>query len=174
MSIEIVNDLNLPEVKLIKNIYFDDERGYFKKIFIESLKKELNFEVDEVYYSINNKSVIRGIHYQKQPSPISKIVTCVEGKVLDFVIDLREDSPNYKKYTTLTLQRDENISIFIPNGFGHGFSVLENNTIINYLQSGNYDPESESGINPLSIKIDWLVDDPILSDRDISLPGINT
>ena len=52
--------------------------------------------------SINNKSVIRGIHYQKQPSPISKIVTCVEGKVLDFVIDLREDSPNYKKYTTLT------------------------------------------------------------------------
>ena len=127
-----------------------------------------------MYYSINNKSVIRGIHYQKQPSPISKIVTCVEGKVLDFVIDLREDSPNYKKYTTLTLQRDENISIFIPNGFGHGFSVLENNTIINYLQSGNYDPESESGINPLSIKIDWLVDDPILSDRDISLPGINT
>ena len=60
------------------------------------------------------------------------------------------------------------------NGFGHGFSVLENNTIINYLQSGNYDPESESGINPLSIKIDWLVVDPILSDRDISLPGINT
>ena len=73
MNIEIVNDLNLPEVKLIKNIYFDDERGYFKKIFIESLKKELNFEVDEVYYSINNKSVIRGIHYQKQPSPISKL-----------------------------------------------------------------------------------------------------
>ena len=156
MSLIIKNDNLLKDIKFIENEKFFDERGFFSKIFHKDIKKNLKINIDEIFYSVNKKGVIRGIHYQKKDKQLGKIIGGLDGELLDFFIDLRN-----------------NISIFVPEGFGHGFSVLSKSATVIYLQSGDYDPKYEGGINPLSIDFDWNVADPILSERDSNHPSFN-
>ena len=86
------NDKSLPEVKILENISFSDNRGGFNKIFSNQIKNIFDDQIIEVFYSKNKKDVIRGIHFQKHPHQISKIINCVEGEILDFYIDLRKNS----------------------------------------------------------------------------------
>tara|TARA_S200000501_G_scaffold348976_1_gene364688 strand:+ start:353 stop:898 length:546 start_codon:yes stop_codon:yes gene_type:complete len=173
MSLIIKNDNLLKDIKVIENEKFFDERGFFSKIFHKEIKKNLKINIDEIFYSVNKKGVIRGIHYQKKDKQLGKIVGCLDGEILDFFIDLRKDSETYGKFSSEIINSKNNISIFVPEGFGHGFSVLSKSATVIYLQSGDYDPKHEGGINPLSIDFDWNVDDPILSERDSNHPRFN-
>jgi len=161
------------EVKIIHYKHLDDERGSFSKIFSEK-NEELLKDIDEVYFSDSEKNVIRGVHLQKPPYELTKIVTCLEGEIIDFFIDLRYESKTYGKSGSVNLQKNDNCSILIPPGFGHGFSVLSTNAKVMYMQNGIYKNSHELGINPLSVDFDWKVENPIISERDLSLPNFSS
>jgi dTDP-4-dehydrorhamnose 3,5-epimerase len=154
------------DVKIINSSKIKDSRGYFLKNFYKELNETLKFEIDEVYYSKNIKNVIRGIHYQRTKAGLNKIIKCIDGEILDFFIDLRKNSPTYGEFDSVRISEENNLSIFIPYGFGHGFSVLSKAATVLYLQQGNYDKSQEETINPLSMGFDWKVSNPILSEKD--------
>ena len=174
MEIKVQSDETLEEVKIIKNNVFKDQRGKFVKYFYSEINQNLNFNIDEVYYSVNNQGVIRGIHYQSNEEPLEKIITCIDGEILDLIIDMRPDSKEYGKFTSVNLSDKNNLSVYVPKGFGHGFSVLSKTATVQYLQSGNYSPKYELGLNPISLDFNWCVENPIISKKDLKLPTINT
>ena len=160
----------LEEIKVIRYKHIADDRGSFSKLFSEDNEKLLN-GINEVYFSESKKNVLRGVHLQKPPNELSKIVTCIEGEIIDYFIDLRLDSKTYGKSGSLKLQFFDNCSVLIPPGFGHGFSVLSTNAKVMYMQNGVFRPEYEIGINPLSTNFDWEINNPIISEKDLSMPN---
>ena len=119
MSLIIKNDNLLKDIKVIENEKFFDERGFFSKIFHKEIKKNLKINIDEIFYSVNKKGVIRGIHYQKKDKQLGKIVGCLDGEILDFFIDLRKDSETRLAddplFTSLMCLRDKKFDIFFEN-----------------------------------------------------------
>ena len=106
----------------------------------------------------HQENVIRGIHYQKHPHVLTKLVFCKSGEILDFFIDLRKDSSTYGEFGSMYLSEKNKQAILIPYGFGHGCASLKENTTILYLQEGIYNPEYEYGINPFSFDFQWGID----------------
>jgi len=152
----------------LETVNFVDIRGSFQKLFNKEFFIENGLDSDfcEFYYSVNKKGVIRGMHFQIPPHDHTKLVYVSNGKILDVVVDLRKESPNYKKYIVIRLTGNRPRSLYIPKGFAHGFQCLENNTIMLYQVTTGYQPNCDSGIAYDSIGYDWKVEDPILSERD--------
>ena len=159
-------------VFIIKPKVIEDERGYFFESFSE---REFNENVDIIKFVQDNQSkscygVVRGLHFQKGEYAQSKLVRCVKGTILDVAVDLRKDSSTYGKYVSVVLSEDNHQQLFIPRGFAHGFSVLSEETIVQYKCDNFYNKESEGGINPFDdeLKIDWKIpkDNVILSEKD--------
>ena len=137
---------------LIINKNFKDQRGYFKEIIRENkLKKKFPFLV--MCYSKQN--VVRGLHIQTKNSQ-GKFVTVIKGKIFDVAIDLRKNSKTFGKVYSCILSEKNTKSIFIPEGFAHGFQTLKDNCEILYFHSASYKPAFEDGLNfsdpKLSIK----------------------
>lgn len=158
------------EVKIIRFDNFPDNRGDLNKIYIKEISKEIMPNVDEVYFSRSKKNVLRGLHSQKKPKEIEKIVICIIGEILDIFIDLRKGSKTFGEYESYSLSENINEGLFIPKGFGHGYKAKSNNSTVLYLQSGNYDPKFEIGINPLSVYKEQVSEDLTVSNRDSKLP----
>ena len=97
------------DVKIIKSSKIQDQRGYFLKNFNKELNEIIKFQIDEVYYSKNIQNVIRGIHYQRKKSELTKIIKCVDGEILDFFIDLRKMSPTYGQFDSIIICEIPNI-----------------------------------------------------------------
>jgi len=173
MVLKISSNKLLKDVKIIENDKFFDKRGFFTKFFHKEIRESLGFNINEIFYSENYHGVIRGIHYQKKDEKLGKIIKCVTGEVLDFFIDLRKNSKTFGHYSSQVISEENNLSVFVPEGFGHGFSVLSDQATVIYLQSGEYNPKMEGGIHPLSIDFDWEVESPIISDRDNNHPNFN-
>src|SRR3989339_762665 len=188
MKILEVKALAIPEIKIIKNHRFSDDRGYFVEIFRESdlIKIIPDFKLKQVNESYSKAGVIRGLHFQWNPYQ-GKLVRTVRGHMLDIAVDIRLNSPTYGKgiiYDMLTSEQiDYFESIWIPVGFAHGCVFLEE-TIIEYLCTNEYSPTTETGISPLSPDIDWSLADknlvkifqdtiknPLVSDKDKA--GVN-
>jgi dTDP-4-dehydrorhamnose 3,5-epimerase len=167
MKIEVATSL-FPEVKISTGINFQDERGSLKKtIFGDDLMKTMG-NVQEVLCTTSIKNSVRGLHFQDPPFAISKFIQCVSGEILDVFLDIRNGSPTYGLHGTRKLNADDNNAIFIPEGFAHGFITLSQQSIVVYLQSGDYNAEFDQTINPLSLNIDWLSKSPIISDKDLN------
>ncbi len=147
-----------------------DNRGQFVKVFSYQtyLKNKVNFNIEEVYYSISNKNVIRGMHFQLPPKEHDKIVFVSQGEITDVCVDLRKSSNTYGEAFSVELSSENNIGIFIPKGFAHGFKVNSDTAIVHYLQSSIYSNENDFGILWNSIPYDWNIGNPIISDRDKS------
>ena len=156
------------EVFVSEGVNFFDERGQFKKAIYGKKVLEMMGSVNELLCIRSNKNVIRGLHFQDPPEAISKFITCIDGEVLDVFLDIRTNSNTYGKYGSKVLKDSDNNGLFIPEGFAHGYSVLSDTATVVYLQSGDYSPEHDGSINPLSLDIDWKVEKPILSEKDIS------
>lgn len=169
-----ITELELSGVKLIQNFYLRDERGLFCKTFhIDSfLKNGLLKEIKESYYSVSQKGVVRGMHFQVPPNQHNKLVSIIDGTVLDVIIDLRKSSPTYGKTIGIELD-DQGKSIYIPKGFAHGFKVLSKSATMLYMQDSVYHPPADKGILWSSIDFDWNIKNPILSERDQSFPALN-
>ena len=149
-------------MRLIKNNFTRDKRGFFLKI------KNTN-ELYQNCFSYNKKKgTVRGIHYQKYPNYEKKIITCIKGAIFDVVIDLRKNSKTYLQYKKFILTEKKNLSLLIPKGFGHGFQTLKKNTIIYYQIVGKFIKKKQAGIlwNDQKIKIKWPLPIKCISKRD--------
>ncbi|MFA6988806.1 MAG: dTDP-4-dehydrorhamnose 3,5-epimerase [Candidatus Gastranaerophilaceae bacterium] len=170
--------LNISGPILVKPEFFSDSRGFFAETYKKSefVKNGItpDFNQDNTSYSVKN--VIRGLHYQKSPHVQAKLVRCIKGKIYDVAVDVRCDSPTLGKWIGVELSDENNYMLYIPEGFAHGFSVLsDNGAIIAYKASAEFSKESERGIlyNDKTIGIDWKVDNPTVSGKDLILPSFN-
>jgi dTDP-4-dehydrorhamnose 3,5-epimerase len=159
----------LKDLILIKTKLFKDKRGYFKEIEkFKVLKKKFIFDC----FSYSKRNTLRGLHLQTRKSQ-AKIITVVHGKILDVVVDLRKKSPNYGKHFSIEISDKSDFSIFIPEGFAHGFLCLSKNCAVYYKCSNYRDKQSEKTIkwNDKNLNINWPIKKPILSRKDTL--GIN-
>ncbi|MDU3336061.1 dTDP-4-dehydrorhamnose 3,5-epimerase [Paraclostridium bifermentans] len=154
-------------MQIIPNI-FNDKRGKSLKTYHKTTFKKLGIVEDfkEDLIVTSNKGVLRGLHFQKKPYEQSKLVYCLKGSVLDVVLDIRKNSNTYGKYICINLSGDKGNMIYIPAGFAHGYLSLEDNSIVGYKMSQEYNPEYEDGIKWNSLDIPWNIENPIISDRD--------
>jgi dTDP-4-dehydrorhamnose 3,5-epimerase len=150
---------------------FSDERGAFmetfnEKQFSEFAGKPIHFVQDNQSVSIAN--VVRGLHFQAPPLAQGKLVRVLKGKVIDVAVDIRKNSATYGQHIAIELTAENNISFYVPEGFAHGFSVLEKDTVFAYKCTNFYSKESEGCIlwNDPTLNIDWKLDHPLLSDKD--------
>jgi dTDP-4-dehydrorhamnose 3,5-epimerase len=160
-------------VVLIEPTVHGDERGFLVETFRDSEMHNLGIEVDFVQdnQSRSGARVLRGIHMQRGQA---KLVRCPRGRIFDVAVDLRPDSPTYKRWEGYELDDVDHRQLFIPAGFGHGFCVLSDTADVLYRLSSYYDPDLESGIawDDPEIKVHWPISDPILSERDRSAPTL--
>lgn len=157
---------------IIKPDIFEDERGYFYESFnlkkYDKLNLDNSFIQDNVSKSVKN--TIRGLHFQRGESAQGKLCQVIYGKVLDVVVDLRLNSPTFGKYYSLELSEENLLQIYIPIGFAHGFAVLSDEAIFKYKCTNYYNKENERTIlyNDPDLNIDWKIENPILSEKDLS------
>lgn len=158
----------LEGVYIIHNFNAVDDRGLFVKTFNKNAFEEAKLSIDirESYFSISQKNVIRGMHFQLPPHDHEKLVFVSVGAIIDVVVDLRKSSRTYKKYLSVELSGENKKSIFIPKGLAHGFKSLKDDTITVYNVATEYNPIADAGILFSSLGFDWQVTNPILSKRD--------
>ncbi len=149
----------------------EDERGRISKPLWNSIIPD--FKADEAYYTISNKDVVRGMHFQVSPFEQGKLIYVSRGKVLDVVVDLRISSTSYGEHASYFLSDRDNRALFIPPGFAHGFLTLEEGSSIHYVQSGKFSREHEFGIRFDSFGFEWPVKNPVLSEKDSNLPAFS-
>lgn len=175
-----IKETPLKDCYIIEPTIIEDERGYFFEKFNERKFEELtgmngHFVQDNI--SKSSYGVIRGVHLQKGEHAQAKLVSCLEGKVWDVAVDLREDSPTFGKWFGIELTAENKVQLYVPRGFGHGFSVLSKTAIFSYKCDNFYYKESERGImyNDPDLNIDWKIDekDAKLSEKDKMLAGFN-
>ena len=152
---------------------FRDERGYFfesynQQRFFEATGLQIDFRQDNQAKS--QFGVVRGLHLQRNPALQAKLVRVLEGKILDVAVDVRKDSPTYGQHVAVELSAENNLQLFIPHGFAHGYSVLSENAVVAYKCDTLYNKDSEDGIYLFdkTLNIDWKIktDDAILSEKD--------
>lgn len=153
-----------------------DNRGLFVKVFNDSMFREAGcaFDLKESYYSISNKDVIRGMHFQTPPHDHVKVVYVSLGSVTDVVLDIRKNSPTFGKYFSMQLDDAERKMLYIPKGCAHGFKSLTDGTIMTYMQTTGYAPDNDCGISYSSFGFDWGTDSPVVSDRDRNFVALDS
>lgn len=166
--------LDLDGVWLFKPRRFEDDRGYFMetfrdKQFQEITGSDLAFVQDNQSLSVN-AGTVRGLHFQTPPHPQGKLVRCVAGHLLDVAVDARKGSSTYGQHISAELSADNGHQLWVPPGFLHGFSTLEDNTIIAYKCTDYYAAECDGSVlwNDSDLGIDWKIDDfePSISGKD--------
>ena len=149
---------------IIKRPTYYDNRGFLRELFEQKkFKKKFIFD----YFSVSKKNVIRGLHLQHK-KPQAKIISVISGRIFDVVLDCRKNSKTFGKYFTINISSNDNISLYIPEGFAHGFCSLANNTILHYRNSNYRNKKYETGIlwKDRDLKIKWPVRNPLISLRD--------
>jgi len=164
---------------IIKPTVFSDNRGYFFESFNEQKFNqitglEIHFVQDNQAKS--DRGILRGLHFQKGAHAQAKLVRVLQGKVIDVAVDLRKDSPTYLQHIAVELSAENNLQLFVPRGFAHGYSVLEDNTVFCYKCDNYYNKEVEAGVyyaDP-KLNINWQLkeDEIILSEKDKQLMNL--
>lgn len=166
----------LAGVYIINNFNTIDDRGLFVKTFNKDLflNNNIDFEIRESYYSVSNKNVIRGMHFQLPPSTHDKLVYVSKGSILDVIIDLRKESKTFKQFISVELSSENKKSIFIPKGLAHGFKSLMNDTITVYNVATEYNADLDTGIKFDSFDFNWNSDNIVMSERDKKFQSLNS
>jgi len=149
---------------IVKTDIYKDNRGFFKEVEkFKILKKKFIFDC----LSFSKKNTLRGLHLQKKKSQ-AKIITVTQGKILDVVVDLRKKSETYGKHFSIEISEKSDFSLFIPQGFAHGFMCLSRTCIVYYKCTNYRDQKSEITIkwNDKDLKIKWPIKNPVLSKKD--------
>jgi dTDP-4-dehydrorhamnose 3,5-epimerase len=172
-------ETEMPGLIIIEPNVFKDKRGYFLESYNQ---KEFESFIGKVDFVQDNESkstygVLRGLHFQKPPFAQAKLVRCIEGRILDVVVDLRSVSPTFGKYMSVELSAEDKRQLFIPKGFAHGFVVLSEEAIFAYKVDNFYSPDHDSGIawNDEHFGIDWKVpfDKLVVSAKDMMLKQLS-
>ncbi len=158
---------------MVRRKIFKDERGYFTETYKEGdfTPAGINRAFKQENLSFSRKGVIRGLHYQLNPYAQGKLVSVISGKIMDVALDLRRDSKGFGKYFSIVLSEDNATSLWIPEGFAHGFCALEDSFVL-YRTTSEYNPERERGIryDDPQIGIEWPDLERIVSKKDRSYP----
>ena len=161
----------IEDLLIIHPDVFPDARGYFFESYQKEKLRKLGIDADFVQdnESMSMKGVLRGLHIQLPPFAQGKLVRVVRGSVIDVAVDLRKNSKTYGQWEKAMLSAENKSMMWIPEGFAHGFLVLEDNTIFQYKCSNYYDKASERCIvwNDPDLAIDWGIDKPLVSDKDL-------
>ena len=180
MKIEKINSsknlfIDGPTILIPDN--YSDERGFFyeswnKEIFNRTIQRCISFVQDNHSRSIYG--VLRGLHFQKKPFEQAKLVRVVNGAILDVIVDLRLDSPTFKEWASIVLNKQNRKQLWIPEGFAHGFISLTNQTEVHYKTNNFWNKELERTLiwNDLDLKINWELSKlnlktPIISKKDL-------
>lgn len=155
-----------------------DDRGFFARLFCEDEFRAAGLETH--FVQINNsdsakRGTLRGMHYQLPESAEVKVVRCIKGALFDVIVDLRPDSPTYKKWFGAELSAENRTMMYVPRGFAHGFITIEENTEAFYLVSNRYDPKAERGLrfNDPAFGIEWPLSPSELSEKDGKWPDFD-
>ncbi len=163
----------LNDVVLMEPTVHRDERGFLVETFRKNAMAELGIEVEFVQdnHSRSRGPVLRGIHIQRGQA---KLVRCPRGRIWDVAVDLRPDSPTYRRWEGHALDGEKHRQLYIPPGFAHAFCLLSDEADVIYRISTYYDPELETSVawDDPEIGIEWPIDDPILSERDRNAPRL--
>ena len=174
--IKVINSSLKGVKKIVPNLYHDN-RGKFYEGWNEKIYKEitggLKFCQDNI--SESKKNVIRGLHYQYPNFQQGKLVFVLYGEILDVVVDIRKNSPTYKKWDSYILEEKQNHQLWIPPGFAHGFCVTSDLAVVQYKCTATYSKTDEKIIrwDDPSLNILWPTSKPILSVKDKSAPYLN-
>jgi dTDP-4-dehydrorhamnose 3,5-epimerase len=165
--------LGIEEIITIKPQSFSDNRGFFFENFKESefILNGIGKKFIQDNFSHSPYGVLRGLHYQKNPKAQAKLVTVLTGEIFDVAVDIRKNSPTFGKWIGETLSEKDHTSIYIPEGFAHGFCVLSDYADVLYKVNQEYSPEHQEGImwNDPMINISWPIKNPIISIKDNKL-----
>jgi dTDP-4-dehydrorhamnose 3,5-epimerase len=166
--------MDIPGPLLIEPKVFGDDRGFFLEIYKHS--EFINAGVPENFvqdnFSRSAKGVLRGLHYQKDPRAQGKLVRCMKGSIFDVAVDIRKGSPTYARWAGLELSERNNLMLYVPAGFAHGFLTLSETAEVLYKCTAEYSPVDDRGIiwNDPDINIAWGEKAPLLSAKDGLLP----
>ena len=168
-------DTDIKEVKIIEPDVFGDNRGWFYESY--SYEKFKNLGIDTVFVQDNRsfsekKGTLRGLHFQKNPSAQTKLVSCTKGELLDVAVDIRKNSPTYLKWVAVKLTAENKKMLYIPKGFLHGFLTLTDNVEVMYKVDNYYSRENDRSVrfDDKEIGVDWGIDKPVLSEKDLKAP----
>jgi dTDP-4-dehydrorhamnose 3,5-epimerase len=161
-------------VFIVQPRVFWDDRGFFLETYKKSAFKAAGITEDFVQdnHSFSQRGVLRGIHFQRAPHAQGKLVRVVEGKVWDLAVDIRPRSATFRQWVGVELDAKKGNMLYIPSGFGHAFVVLSETAHFLYKCTAEYAPSEDGGIrwNDSDLAIEWPVSDPIVSEKDASLP----
>lgn len=158
-----------------------DRRGWFLKLFNQAAFDQwgIALDIEELFVTRSQRDVVRGLHFQAPPADIAKLVCCLDGRIVDAVVDLRVGSPSYLQHCLVELSAESANAVYVPEGCAHGFLVTCDEALVAYAQSGGHDPVLEGGVLWSSAGIDWpgdphLAERVILSDRDAAFPELES
>jgi dTDP-4-dehydrorhamnose 3,5-epimerase len=179
-----VRELSVPGAFEVTPVQHGDDRGVFLEWFREDVFTELTghpLRLAQANTSVSSAGTLRGIHFAELPPSQAKFVTCLHGAAFDVVVDLRVGSATYGQWDAVLLDDQDRRAVYLPEGVGHGFMALEDQTIVNYLCSAPYAASREHTIHPLDpdIGITWPTRgrdgtpvSPLLSPKDQAAPTL--
>ncbi|MEG3631636.1 dTDP-4-dehydrorhamnose 3,5-epimerase family protein [Streptomyces poriticola] len=169
-----ITELDIPGAFRMTPHHIRDARGsFYEGLRVEALTAELGraFTPQQINYSVSRRNTLRGIHSVTSPPGQAKIVTSVRGVLRDILVDLRIGSPAYGRHVSHVLDAEDGVSVFVPEGVGHGFLTLTDDACICYVLSTAHVPGTQVDINPLDAELGlpWgFTQPPLMSDKDAS------
>lgn len=170
-----ISETILPGVFVLERKPLVDERGWLERMYASDDLAEVlgSRSIEHVNRTFTRaKATVRGMHYQAPPSAEAKIVSCLRGAAFDVAVDVRRDSPTLLQWHAEMLDAENRRSLFIPEGFAHGFQALSDDCELLYFHTAPYDPKAERGLHPQEprLAIAWPLAIEHLSERDSSHP----
>lgn len=168
----------LSGLTVIERARIEDNRGFLSRFFCKQTMATLGIKpIQQINQTLTRKAgAIRGMHFQHPPAAEIKIVSCLQGRILDVAVDLRADSPTFLQWFAAELSAENQQSLFIPEGFAHGFQTLTEDCELLYLHSTCYSPQHEAALNPLDprLAIAWPLAVSEISARDQAHPMLDS
>jgi dTDP-4-dehydrorhamnose 3,5-epimerase len=166
--------LEIPEIILAEPKMFGDTRGFFMETYKYSdfVRAGIGEHFVQDNYSRSLRGVLRGLHYQKNPQAQGKLVQCLKGRIFDVAVDIRKGSPTFRNWISVELSDDNNLLLYVPPGFAHGFMAMSESAEVLYKCTREYSPADDRGViwNDPDIGIKWPLQDPFLSEKDSKHP----
>lgn len=170
-----IHQTGLADARLIELERRGDERGFFARTFCEREFAAAGLETRFVQQNMStsaHKGTLRGMHMQRAPHAEVKLIRCLRGAIHDVIIDVRPESPTFRKWQGFELSAANMNQLYVPRGFAHGFITLTDDVEVSYLVSAHYAPEAEAGIrhDDPAFGIDWPLEPAVMSDKDRAWP----